>query len=154
MPLLLHSYVFDRIKVATHFNSADFLLTLELHSNFLFHASTWHVQVSTSFTRLTLSISFLFSMTQQPCVDTQQGEHRRHGKALQRRRDARSERTGGCRETAVPPRPGEAGVPAVNAVRLVVGGGWLPGFSVTGVRVQAGGGRRLGWHVPRAAAPP
>lgn len=50
--------------------------------------------------------------------------------------------------------PGEAGVPAVNAVRLVVGGGWLPGFSITGVRVQAGGGRRLGWHVPRAAAPP
>lgn len=49
---------------------------------------------------------------------------------------------------------GEAGVPAVNAVRLVVGGGRLPGFSVTGVRVQAGSGRRLGRHVPRAATPP
>lgn len=48
----------------------------------------------------------------------------------------------------------EAGVPAVNAVRQVVGGGRLPGFSMTGVRVQAGGGRRLGRHVPRAAAPP
>lgn len=34
---------------------------------------------------------------------------------------------------------GEAGVPAVNAVRRVVGGGWLPGFSITGVRVQVGG---------------
>lgn len=49
---------------------------------------------------------------------------------------------------------GEAGIPAVNAVRLVVGGGRLPGFSVTGVRVQAGSGRRLGRHVPRAATPP
>lgn len=50
--------------------------------------------------------------------------------------------------------PAEAGIPAVNAVRLVVGGGRLPGFSVTGVRVQAGSGRRLGRHVPRAATPP
>lgn len=48
----------------------------------------------------------------------------------------------------------QAAVPAVNVVRLVVGGGWLPGFSTIGVRVQAGGGRRLGRHVPRAAAPP
>lgn len=49
---------------------------------------------------------------------------------------------------------GEAGIPAVNAARLVVGGGRLPGFSVTGVGVQAGSGRRLGRHVPRAATPP
>lgn len=48
---------------------------------------------------------------------------------------------------------GEAAIPAVNVARLV-GGGRLPGFSVTGVRVQAGSGRRLGRHVPRAATPP
>ena len=49
---------------------------------------------------------------------------------------------------------GAGSIPAVNAVRLVVGGGRLPGFSVTGDRVQAGGRRGLGWHVPRAATPP
>lgn len=78
-------------------------------------------------------------------------QHERHGEELSSA-EVESERTAEC-VRGVGAR-GEAGIPAVNAVRLVVGGGRLPGFSVTGVRVQAGSGRRLGRHVPRAATPP
>lgn len=72
---------------------------------------------------------------------TSHGRQRRHREKHGEERSSaelESERTAECVRAAG--ARGEAGVPAVNAVRLVVGGGRLPGFSVTGVRVQAGSG--------------